>query len=93
MSDSEQKAFLSSPQNYLSKLPDSEAEHVRAVLIPSYRRGFRIIFIIGAALSAGAFVLAFALMPQVSLSREDDEKLKEEGRRRVEGNQRDEENT
>lgn len=38
-------------------------------------------------------MLAFALMPQVSLSREDDEKLKEEGRRRVEGNQRDEENT
>lgn len=55
------------------------------MLIPAYRRGFRIIFIIGAALSAGAFLLAFVLMPQVSLNREDDQRLKEEGKRRVEG--------
>ena len=66
---------------------------MRAVLIPTYRRGFRIIFIIGAALSAGAFFLAFFLMPQVSLKREDDEKLKEEGKRRVEKKQGDEEDT
>lgn len=55
------------------------------MLIPAYQRGFRIIFIIGAALSAGAFLLAFVLMPQVSLNREDDQRLKEEGKRRVEG--------
>ena len=62
------------------------------MLIPAYRRGFRIIFIIGAALSAGAFVLAFVLMPQVSLNREDDQQLKEEAKKRVEGG-RDEEST
>lgn len=32
-------------------------------------------------------------MPQVSLKREDDEKLKEEGKRRVEKKEGDEENT
>jgi hypothetical protein len=42
-----------------------------------------IIFVIGASLSAAAFVLAFGLMPQVGLKRDDDEKLKEEGKRRV----------
>jgi hypothetical protein len=44
-----------------------------------------IIFVIGAALSAAAFGLAIGLMPQVGLGREDDEKLKAEGRRRVKG--------
>lgn len=85
LSDSEQRAFLSSPQNYLSKLPADEAEHARALLIPAYKRGFRIIFLIGAALAALAFVLAFVLMPQVGLKRDDDEKLKAEGRMRVKG--------
>ncbi|KAL5355915.1 major facilitator superfamily domain-containing protein [Aspergillus floccosus] len=85
LSDSEQRAFLSSPQNYLSKLPVDEAEQARALLIPAYKRGFRIIFLIGAALAAFAFVLAFVLMPQVGLKRDDDEKLKAEGRMRVKG--------
>jgi hypothetical protein len=44
-----------------------------------------IIFVIGAALSAAAFGLAVVLMPQVGLGREDDEKLKAEGKRRVQG--------
>lgn len=50
-----------------------------------------IIFIVGAALSAVAFGLAFWLMPQVTLKRADDEKLKEEGKKRVEGELVDEE--
>ncbi|KAE8161981.1 major facilitator superfamily domain-containing protein [Aspergillus tamarii] len=82
---SETRSFLSSPQNYLSKLPQEEAEHARSLLIPAYQKGFRIIFLIGAALAAFAFVLAFWLMPQVTLNRADDEKLKEEGRKRVKG--------
>lgn len=57
---------------------------MRSVLIPAYQKGFRIIFIIGAALSALAFVLAVVLMPQVALNKADDQKLKEEGRERVE---------
>lgn len=83
LTDSETRSFLSSPNNYLSKLPSHEAEHVRSLIIPAYRKGFRIIFIIGAALSAFAFVLAVVLMPQVTLKRADDEKLKEEGKERV----------
>ncbi|KAL4889841.1 major facilitator superfamily domain-containing protein [Aspergillus ambiguus] len=85
LSDSEQRAFLSSPQNYLSKLPADEAAHARALLIPAYKRGFRIIFLIGASLAAFAFVLAFVLMPQVGLKRADDEKLKAEGEKRLNG--------
>lgn len=84
LSDSEKKSFLSSPSNYLNKLPDDEAAHVRSVLIPAYKQGFRIIFIIGGALSALAFVLAVVLMPQVTLKRDDDEKLKQEAKERLE---------
>ncbi|KAI1283513.1 major facilitator superfamily domain-containing protein [Xylaria sp. FL0933] len=81
LSDESAKSLLSSPQSYLSSLPADEAEHVRSVLIPAYRHAFRVIFILGASLAAFAFVLAFLLMPQVELSRPDDEKLKEEGRK------------
>ncbi|KAI0425416.1 major facilitator superfamily domain-containing protein [Xylaria sp. FL1042] len=81
LSDESTKSLLSSPQTYLSSLPPDEAEHVRSVLIPAYRHAFRVIFILGASLAAFAFVLAFLLMPQVELSRPDDEKLKEEGRK------------
>lgn len=85
LSSKEARSLLSSPHNFLSKLSDKEAEHVRSVLIPAYRKGFMIIFVVGAALAAAAFFLAFGLMPQVGLSRKDDEKLKEEGKRRVQG--------
>ncbi|KAL2796444.1 major facilitator superfamily domain-containing protein [Aspergillus keveii] len=85
LTTAEQKSFLSSPQTYLSTLPTEEADRVRAIIIPAYKRGFMIIFVIGAALSAAAFGLAVVLMPQVGLGREDDEKLKAEGRRRVQG--------
>ncbi|THC99219.1 hypothetical protein EYZ11_001307 [Aspergillus tanneri] len=84
-------SFLSSPQSYLSELPLHEAERVRSLLIPAYKKGFQIIFIIGAALAALAFFLAAWLMPQVTLNRADDEKLKEEGRQRVQGKASDEE--
>ncbi|KAI9372743.1 major facilitator superfamily domain-containing protein [Aspergillus egyptiacus] len=84
-SPSERQSFLQSPQSYLSSLPPDQADRVRALLIPAYKRGFRIIFVVGAALAAAAFFLALVLMPQVGLSRADDDKLKEEGRRRVRG--------
>lgn len=71
--------ILKSPQAYLSDRTSSEADEIRAVILPAYRKGFRIIFLIGAALAALAFVLAWFLMPQVELDRPDDQKLKEEG--------------
>lgn len=55
------------------------------MLVPAYKKGFRIIFLIGAALAALAFLLAWWLMPQVGLQRDDDEALKAEGERRVRG--------
>lgn len=92
MTQSETGSLLSSPHNFLSELTEEEARHVRSVLIPAYQNGFRIIFIVGAALAAAAFLLAMWLMPQVALKREDDEKLKEEGRQRIMGTQTDEDN-
>lgn len=58
---------------------------MRDVLTPAYQKGFRIIFIIGASLAALAFFLSAWLIPQLGLSRADDERLKEEAKRRMEG--------
>ncbi|KAJ5804849.1 hypothetical protein N7474_010736 [Penicillium riverlandense] len=85
LSEVESRSLLSSPQAYLSGLSPENAQHVRGILIPAYRKGFRIIFIIGASLASLAFFLAFWLMPQLGLSRQDDEALKEEGKKRVKG--------
>lgn len=57
---------------------------MRNILNPAYRRGFRVIFLVGASLAAAAFVVAFFLMPQVELARPDDKMLQEEGRRAAE---------
>lgn len=85
LGDTESRSLLSSPQNYLSKQSSEDAEHIRSVLIPAYQKGFRIVFIIGASLSALSFFLAWWLMPQVGLKRSDDEQLKEEAKKRVNG--------
>ncbi|KAI1317769.1 major facilitator superfamily domain-containing protein [Xylariaceae sp. FL0255] len=73
-------SLLSSPGTYLSSLPPAQADRIQSILVPAYRRAFRVIFLLGASLAAFAFVVAFFLMPQVELSRPDDEKLKEQGR-------------
>ena len=78
------KTLLGNPESYLSTVSKEEAERIRSLLIPAYRKGFRVIFLIGASLAALAFVLAFVLMPQVELTRPDDKKLKEDGRREYE---------
>ncbi|KAJ5179413.1 hypothetical protein N7492_002623 [Penicillium capsulatum] len=91
LDETESRSLLSSPQTYLSKQSATDAANIRSVLIPAYKKGFRIIFIIGAALAALAFFLAVWLMPQVGLKRDDDEALKEEGKKRVKGELPDEE--
>lgn len=58
-----------------------EAQRIRQVLIPAYRHGFRIIFLVGASLAVIAFFIALFMMPQVELSRPDDAKLQEEAKR------------
>ncbi|KAM0417159.1 hypothetical protein ACHAPT_012868 [Fusarium lateritium] len=80
----ESKTLLGNPQTFLDTVSSSEAERIRSVLIPAYRKGFRVIFLIGASVAALAFVLAFFLMPQVDLARPDDAQLKEAGRRAYE---------
>lgn len=55
------------------------------MLTPAYQKGFRIIFIVGASLATFAFFLAALLMPQVGLNRADDQALKEEGKKRING--------
>ncbi|KAI3316730.1 major facilitator superfamily domain-containing protein [Xylariaceae sp. AK1471] len=90
ISDEAAKSLLTSPQTYLGSLRPDEAEHIRMILIPAYRHAFRVIFLLGASLAALAFVIAFVLMPQVELSRPDDEKLKAEGRKqRIKEKQKD----
>lgn len=74
-------ALIKSPESYLAHRSPAEAEQIRQAIIPAYRKGFRIIFLVGASLAAFAFCLAFALMPQVPLDRDDDQKLKEEGKK------------
>lgn len=71
-----------------SSLDRDEAEGIREELILAYRKGFRVVFIVGGALAALATVLVVLLMPQVPLDRPDDEKLKEEGRTGNEQNKR-----
>ncbi|KAL4803994.1 major facilitator superfamily domain-containing protein [Aspergillus unguis] len=83
LSSESQRSLLANPSTYLSTLPAAEAAHARSLIIPAYKRGFMIIFVIGAALAAAAFFLAVGLMPQVGLGRGDEEKLKEEGRKWV----------
>lgn len=70
-------------------MSSSEAGRIRDVLIPAYRKGFRVIFIVGAALCAVAFVVAFFMMPQVELKRADDDKLKEEGKKAMQKKKKD----
>ena len=74
------KSLLNSPTTYLASLPEAEAARIRSVFIPAYRKGFRVVFIIGAALAALACLVALTTMPQVELARPDDARLKEEGR-------------
>ncbi|RBR11660.1 uncharacterized protein FIESC28_08887 [Fusarium coffeatum] len=82
--DHESKTLLGNPQTFLDTVSPEEAARIRSVLIPAYRQAFRIIFLIGAGVASLAFILAYFLMPQVNLTRPDDSKLKEEGRRAYE---------
>ncbi|CAA9962905.1 Major facilitator superfamily domain general substrate transporter [Pyrenophora teres f. maculata] len=81
---SEMRLALDSPGLFRESFGTQRAELIRLALASAYKRGFRIIFIVGAALNALAFVAAWFLMPQVELNRTDDAQLKEEGKRREE---------
>ncbi|KAF2257920.1 putative MFS drug transporter [Lojkania enalia] len=79
--------LLNNPSRVLDgpvRLPSSNISiDLEKVIVSSYKKGFRIVFIVGASLAALAFVFAFLLLPQVELNRADDQKLKEEGKKFV----------
>jgi hypothetical protein len=75
LSTAEIRALLDDPQRALAD--GGGAARVRAALVPAYRRGFRVVFIVGAALAGLAVLLAWALLPQVDLHRPDDDAFRE----------------
>jgi hypothetical protein len=42
--------------------------NLKAVFVDAYKKGFRVIFLVGAGLSAFAFLSALVLLPQVELT-------------------------
>lgn len=51
----------------------------RALFLEGYLRGFRTVFLIGSDLAVLSFTVAWFLMSELSLKRDDDERLKREG--------------
>ncbi|KAF4924794.1 Efflux pump dotC [Colletotrichum viniferum] len=84
LADDEARRLLANPQHVLSEMSQADADQARAVLLPGYRKAFRIIFLVMAGLASVAFFVAFFLMPQVELSRPDDKDLKDTARKRTE---------
>ncbi|KAF5506436.1 Efflux pump dotC [Colletotrichum siamense] len=84
LADDEARRLLANPQHVLSEMSQADADQARAVLLPGYRKAFRIIFLAMAGLASVAFFVAFFLMPQVELSRPDDKDLKDAARKRTE---------
>ncbi|RDL35204.1 MFS general substrate transporter [Venustampulla echinocandica] len=77
--------LLNHPGDVLSGsvvLPGTENSiNLKGVFVEAYKKGFRTVFLVGAGLAASAFVFAFFLLPQIELSRPDEEKLKAEGKK------------
>lgn len=88
LSRSQIQLLLNSPARFEAANTGPDMEVLRLAVSSAYQKGFRIVFIVGAVLNAVAFVAVWFLMPQVELSRPDDEKLKEEGRRWGEENEK-----
>lgn len=81
LSRSDVQLLLNSPDRFRVSYGDQRTDIMQVALSAAYQKGFKIVFIVGAVLNAGAFFAAWFLMPQVELARPDDERLKEEGRR------------
>ncbi|KAF0321815.1 MFS drug transporter [Colletotrichum asianum] len=84
LADDEARRLLANPHHVLSEMSQADADQARAVLLPGYRKAFRIIFLVMAGLASVAFFVAFFLMPQVELSRPDDKDLKDAARKTTE---------
>jgi hypothetical protein len=77
---------MNNPQKYIYKSVPGNRQRlnsgktIRKVILISYTKGFRVIFIIGAALAVLTFLVALFLMTQVELVRPDDAQLQEDGK-------------
>jgi predicted MFS family arabinose efflux permease len=80
--------LTNSPDLFRDEYGEERTDSIQTELRSAYVKGFRIIFIVSAILNALAFVAACFLMPQIELNREDDAKLKEEGKKRHESEDR-----
>lgn len=71
--------LLESPGIFRQSIGQDRTEILRVALASAYKKGYRVVFIVGATQNALAFLVAWFLMPQVELIRHDDKQLKEEG--------------
>ncbi|KAI9848555.1 MAG: hypothetical protein M1837_007224 [Sclerophora amabilis] len=77
------RQILEEPSTTLDGSRGDEA--FQAAVLAGYRQGFRIIFLVAASLAAFAFVVVLFLMPELGLDRSNDQELKEEAKRRIQG--------
>ncbi|KAL5115631.1 hypothetical protein ACEQ8H_006518 [Pleosporales sp. CAS-2024a] len=82
--DADIQLLIKSLDLFRDKYGNQRTDEVRSELRSAYIHGFRVIFIVSASLNALAFIAAYFLMPQLELNREDEAKLKEEGKKRHE---------
>ncbi|KAL1859105.1 hypothetical protein Plec18170_002220 [Paecilomyces lecythidis] len=82
VSETEVNSIINDPLSFLSKKDgtDQNSAAIRDALIDGYKRGFQAMFWVMAGLAGLAFLMAFFLMPQLTLDRADDKKLKEEAK-------------
>jgi predicted MFS family arabinose efflux permease len=73
--------LINSPDLFSKTYGEQRTNGLRFELSSAYRRGFRVIFILGAVLNALAFVAAWFMIEQLDLKRDDDEQLKQEGKK------------
>ncbi|KAF7512343.1 hypothetical protein GJ744_001911 [Endocarpon pusillum] len=77
LSTAEIAVMIYSP-SYLISGPETGSA-TRELFLRGYLRGFRFVFLTGAGLAVLAFCVAFFLVPELDLKREDDQRLKREG--------------
>lgn len=75
------RTIINNPVDALNALSPALQDDV----IDAYRRGFRIVFILLAALATFSFFVALAFLKQKKLDRDDDKDLKEQGKQFVAG--------
>ncbi|KAJ9390912.1 hypothetical protein DTO063F5_1356 [Paecilomyces variotii] len=85
VSETEVNSIINDPLSFLSTKDgtDQNSVAIRNALIHGYKRGFQAMFWVMAGLAGLAFLLALLLMPQLTLDRADDKKLKEEAKQEL----------